>query len=189
MWASGGWSHWGQEWQGFRMSLAHYAGNSPLCLGVRAQHLPFESTWRKCAWQWPPCPWCFCCVGLPDCKCLIGNPYTTRWWPFGFCRPPPLWNWGLPCLFAPAPLLLDLGCLRPNLADQSTRPGFSKTILSTRSKLESQVALPESIFPNTVACTCNNLGHSMYCDLYAVVFNISSRRQASLSSKLPPMII
>ena len=107
---------------------------------------------------------------------------------FWFLSSPLLWNWGLPCLSAPAPLLLDLGCLRPNLADQSTRPGFSKTIFSTRSKLESQVALPDSIFPNTAACTCNNLGHSMYCDLYAVVFNISSRRQASLSGKLPPMI-
>ena len=29
----------------------------------------------------------------------------------------------------------------------------------------------------------------MYCDLYAVVFNISSRCEASLSGKLPPMII
>ena len=96
-----------------------------------------------------------------------------------------LWNWGLPCLSAPAPLLLDLGCLRPNLADQSIRPRFSRTIFWTRSKLESQVALPDSIFPKTTACTCNNLGHSMYCDLYAVVFNISSRRQASLSDKLP----
>ena len=108
---------------------------------------------------------------------------------FWFLSSPLLWNWGLPCLSAPAPLLLDLGCPRPNLADQSTRPGFSKTIFSTRSKLESQVALPDSIFPNTAACTCNNLGHSMYCDLYAVVFNISSCRQASLSGKLPPMII
>ena len=83
---------------------------------------------------------------------------------------------------------LVLGCLRPNLDDQSTFPGFSITIFSTCSKFESQVAKLISILAKIAACKCSNFDHSTYCALYAIVFNICSLRCASFRFILPPMI-
>ena len=93
---------------------------------------------------------------------------------------------GWPPPFPPVFFPLVLGCLRPNLDDQSTFPGFSNTIFSTCSKFESQVEIPVSILAKIAACKCSNFDHSTYCALYAIVFNICSLRCASFRFILPP---
>ena len=95
----------------------------------------------------------------------------------------------LPVLPIPVFLLFCPDCLKPNLADQSTLPGFSKTIFSTCRKLESQVASPDSIFPNVTACRWSSFDHSIYCALYAVVFNICILHWASAWDIPPPIMI
>ena len=85
-----------------------------------AQRLPFGSTWHKCVALLPPSQDVFVvrcslltCAGL-EVPAPPGNVFVT----------PLLTARVLPGLSTPLLFLPDLGCLMPNLADQSSFPGF-----------------------------------------------------------------
>ena len=79
-----------------------------------------------------------------------------------FLSPPLQDVWALAGLSIPMCFLPVLCCLRPDLDDQSTFPGFANNIFFTCSKFESQMALPNSILAKIAACKWSKYEHSTY---------------------------
>ena len=100
-------------------------GSSGMCLGGCVLHCLFGSIWHICVLDWLPYHVWFLHVELLDRKSRNESPCIRTKYSY---RPPCLMceHWQVcpsPCFFLPV-----LGCLRPNLDDQSTFPGFSNTI-------------------------------------------------------------